>query len=130
MRVCAVCGREGRWQGHHPTGKDDADVYFDVELTVPLCHDHHRLCHDDWHTLDLAGIDRRLTLIERVELRLRRSAVAWSRIDAGRGGGTLWGKLASAFVVWANDLRRFRLNLDRVTPDWRADPGFYSSEDE
>ena len=83
------------------------------------------LCHDDLHTLHLAGIDDRLTLIERAELRLRRSAVIWSRIDAGQVGGTLWGKLASAFVVWANDLRKFRINLDRLTPDWRADPGFY-----
>jgi len=33
-------------------------------------------------------------------------------------------------VVWANDLRRFWINLDRVAPEWRSDPGFYSSEDE
>ena len=130
MRVCAVCGRDGRWRGHHLTGRDDADVYLDVELTAPLCHDHHMLCHDDWHTLELVGIEHRLTLIERVELRLRRAAVAWSRIDTGHGGGTLWGKLASALVVWANDLRRFWINLDRVAPEWRSDPGFYSSKDE
>ncbi len=66
-----------------------------------------------------------MTLIERVELRLRRIAAALSRIDAGQDGGTLWGKLASAFVVWANDVRKFRINLDRVAPEWRVDPGFY-----
>ena len=78
MSVCAVCGRKGRWRGHHPTGRDNEDRHLDVELIVPLCHDHHMLCHDDWYTLDLAGIDGRLTLIERVEVRLRRSAAAWS----------------------------------------------------
>ena len=130
MSVCVVCDREGLWRGHHLTGRDDADTYLDVDLSAPFCHDHHMLCHDDWYTLDLVGTDHRLTLIERVEVRLGRSAMAWSRMDAGRGGGTLWGKLASAFVVWANDLRRFRISLDRLTPEWRADPGFYSSEDE
>ena len=101
MSVCAVCDREGLWRGHHLTGRDDADTYLDVDLIVPLCHDHHMLCHDDWHTLELVGIDHRLTLIERVELRLLRIAAALSRIDP-----------------------------DRLAPEWRSDPGFYSSEDE
>ncbi len=86
-----ICRERANRRMHHPIGRDHENQYIDPDLVMELCHDHHMLCHDDWHTLELVGIDHRLTLIERVELRLRRIAAALSRIDMGQDGGTLWG---------------------------------------
>lgn len=136
MIRCEMCGREGRWQAHHPTGKDclrhhpggeGCDCFLDPNLTVPLCHDHHTLCHDDWYTLGVAQPEGDLTWAERVELRLRRLAEALGRIDQTRGGESLFGKLASALVRWADELRRFIRKLDDYAPGWREDQGFYPS---
>jgi hypothetical protein len=125
MSACAICGREGRWELHHLTGKDDQGTYLDPRLTIPLCHDHHTLCSDDWNTLDLAKVEIRLTMLDRVELRLLRLAQGLARIDAGQGGGTIWGRMAAAVNEWARELHRFREGLDDVYPDWRSHLGLY-----
>ena len=127
MSACAICGLEGSWRPHHPTGRDDQGIYLDPLLTLPLCHDHHTLCHDDWNTLDLAKVELRLTLLDRVEMRLLRWAEALARIDAGQGGGTIWGKAAAAINEWARELHRFRRALDDLYPDWRSHPSLYPS---
>ncbi len=128
MSVCAVCGRKGRWRGHHPIGKDNEDRYLDPDLIMELCHDHHQLCHDDWHTFDLEKVKGRLTLIERVELALRRLAPALARVDAGGGGDTFWGRLAATCVMLAVALRRVVDALDELFPEWRSHPVFYEPE--
>lgn len=127
MSVCTVCARDGRWQANHLTGRDDKDNYLDPDLTNPMCHDHHTLWGDDWYTLEIAEVAERLTLVERVELRLRRLAQGLARIDAGQGGNTLWGSLAAAAASWAKELDRFHRALDEQCPDWRSHPGLYQS---
>lgn len=125
MTACAYCGRDGRWQHHHLTGRDDQNSYLDPSLTAPACHDDHTLSGDDWHTFRLMTVDRTLTLVERVELRLRRLGCEFARMDLAQGGGTLWGRLADGCVRWANELGRFVECLDDRWPDWRTVGGFY-----
>lgn len=107
MTACAYCGREGRWQNHHLTGKDDQNRYLDPKLTVPACHDDHTLSSDDWNTFRLMTVDGSLPWVERVELRLRRLGCEFARMDLAQGGETLWGRLAEACARWANELRRY-----------------------
>lgn len=103
MSVCEVCGRKGKWQSHHPTGRNHADEYFDPEFTVALCHDHHTLCHDDWYTLNLAKSPASRG-VGVVEFRLRRAAATLARID--RTGKGVLTRVAGFLVACADDLAR------------------------
>ena len=83
---CTYCDGEIRW--HHLTGRDPQLRYLDPHLTLPLCHDHHQLIHDD---LRAAGVDdprersaERLCWVERVERRLRWLAIAAGRLAASK----------------------------------------------
>ncbi len=102
MSFCQACNRRGTWQGHHPTGRNAPGEYFDPEFTVNLCHNHHTLCHDDWHTLGVANAPAGATRQQEVELRLRRLAATLARLD--RGKNILLGDLASVLVDCADDL--------------------------
>jgi hypothetical protein len=115
----------GRWKRHHLTGRDHTGGYLDPELTVPVCHDHHTLFHDDWHTGGVHAPSHELSLIERVEWRLRRAAAGLARIPAQDDRPSLLGMLATALAAWAAELGRFRRHLDQAMPEWRTDRGFY-----
>ena len=121
---CIFCGRLSE-RRHHPTGKDEHDRYLDPEFTVPTCHDHHELVGDDRRTLGLETSDLPLTLLDRVELRLRRMAIDAARL-AQRHPENRWFALAAELAArWAGELAAFRHHLDQRDPGWRDDPGFY-----
>jgi hypothetical protein len=103
-----------------------------------VCRDDHELVHDDWRTL---GIDDRLstnereqaraagplTFVERVEIRLRRTAVFFSRLAARHPGCPWLATMAEALKRWADELKRDTDARDRRDPGWRGDPAFYPS---
>ncbi len=128
MTTCMICRERANRRMHHPIGRDHENQYIDPDLVMELCHDHHMLCHDDWRTFDLEKVDGRLTLIESVELALRRLAPALARVDAGGGGDTFWGRLAATCVMLAVALRRVVDAFDQLFPEWRSHPVFYRLE--
>jgi hypothetical protein len=93
-----VCDRQGNWQHHHPTGTDWNRDYLDPDFTVPLCHDHHTLIHDDWGILGVEEVDEPLDGSEVVALRLRRLAITLARVD----GDDLVKSLAATLPGWAD----------------------------
>jgi hypothetical protein len=122
---CIHCGRPAE-RRHHPTAKDHQDRYLDPEFAVPFCHDHHELLGDDRLTLGVEIAAGPLTLLDRVELRLRRMGIDAARL-AQRYPDNRWFSLAATLLArWAGELAAFRRNLDRRDPDWRTDPGFYT----
>lgn len=120
-----ICGERANRRLHHPIGRDEKARQIDPDLVMELCHDHHMLCHDDWYTFELVEVTSRLTLIEVVELALRRLAPALARIDAGQGGDTFWGRLAATCVMLAISLRVTIEVLDSQYPEWRSNPMLY-----
>jgi hypothetical protein len=65
------CGRNGRVERDHITGRDDGGVYSDPELWLPAC----RTCNTTmWQAWDEAGLDRVTT--HAMSTRLLRSAFA------------------------------------------------------
>lgn len=42
---CLACGKSGRLDEHHPTGRDHNGAHFDPAFTVPLCPPCHQLHH-------------------------------------------------------------------------------------
>jgi hypothetical protein len=125
---CAYCGGEDPL-AHHATGRDPQLRYLDPNLTIPLCHDHHQLVHDD---LRAAGVDDpqtraavRLSFIECVEVRLRRLAVAIGRLAGKLPGATFLAQLAERFKGWADELSWDLAARDSRDPGWRTDPRFY-----
>ena len=126
MMACTVCGRVGAWEQHHPTGRDQRDRYLDPTLTMPLCHDHHTLVHDDLHTLGLSHADERPTLIESIVVCLRRLAAVLARVDATRPVVTFWGLLADAMTGWADALTSTVECWDARDPRWRQDARCYA----
>jgi hypothetical protein len=134
-RVCPFCGGDAS-VGHHMTGRDRDDRYLDPRLAPSTCHDDHELIHDDWRTL---GVDDRLskkereqaraagpsTLVERVEMRLRRAAVFFSRLAAQHPEWPWLAATAEALRRWADELARDIAARDQRDPGWRDEPGFY-----
>ncbi len=104
MTRCAVCGREGNWQLHHLTGTDHQREYLDRGMTVPLCHDHHTLVHDDWKTLGIEEIDRALHPAEVAALRLRRCSAVLARIGSGMSPQAVVAVLLEPMARWADEL--------------------------
>ena len=126
MTACAVCGRVGRWQHHHLTGRDHTGSYLDPDLTVPLCHDHHTLCDDDLahprqpHPGCGAHPDRtgRVAAPPQPPPDSRASPPTVTAIrslacspQCWSGGRTSWPAFAAIST--------------RCLPDWRLDRGFY-----
>ena len=125
---CAYCGGKHPLT-HHATGRDHQLRYLDPSLTIPLCHDHHQLVHDD---LRAAGVDDpqtraaiRLSFVERVEVRLRRLAVAIGRLASMFPGVTFLAHLAERLKRWADELSWDLAARDARDPGWRTDPRFY-----
>ena len=117
MTACQVCAGPGI-RLHHPTGRNPDGDYLDPALTVELCHTHHMLCHDDWHTFELETVEGPLTVVELAALGMRRLALTLARIDGGMDA--FWGRLASSLVDWAVRLEGFVTLLDDRVPEWRA----------
>ena len=110
---------------HHPTGRDHLDRYLDPHLVLPADHDCHCLVHDDWRHENLDELKKPRTIVEYVEIRLRRLAMNLGRIDICMGGGTFWGLLAEAMQRWADGLADHARLLDERYPDWRMEGGFF-----
>lgn len=109
---------------HHLTGTDAAGGYLDPDLVVPTSHSDHELIHDDWHTLGLADAPDGLTLTGRLELRLRRLAVAIERFAEAQPSWTWLAGWAQTVRGWADDLAADARERDRRDPGWRDDPAF------
>ncbi len=122
MSRCAVCGRQGRRE-HHPTGTDEEGRYLDPKMTVPLCHDHHYLLHDDTKTLDIETPTEPLTEVDVAVLRLRRTAATLARIGAGIDPQPIIHMLIGPMTRWADDLDRLSERLDAQYPGWRQVAG-------
>lgn len=104
MKPCVFCGRLGRWREHHPTARDAADKYLDPEFTVPACHDHHELVHDDYRTLGIQTVSGELSRAELVALRLRRLGVNLARVNTPEGAMVLMRATAQFLPSWADAL--------------------------
>jgi len=139
---CAYCGSEDV-TGHHITGRDTQLQYLDPRLTVPLCHDHHYLAHDDLRVAGVddpaAGTSPRLPFVERVELRLRRLAVALGRLAPRSpiGRGLVGWRLArsdgrtSLHAIFVSAISATRGGeAIRVTTSQRREPFYSSSKNE
>jgi hypothetical protein len=86
--------------------------------------------HDDWFTQGIEEARGPLSFVERVQIRLRRLATSFARMDEARGGGTFWGALARVFARWAEELARDIRHRDERDPSWREDSGFYPERGE
>ena len=123
MSDCLICQRQAT-RDHPPNGRGPDGEYLDPDLVMELCHSHHELCHDDWHTFGLANPSGR-TVVELLELGMRRIALGLSRVDIASDDNTFWGRMAAFLVVWASRLRQFVAALDAIFPTWRSHPVFY-----
>jgi hypothetical protein len=117
---CEVCRKARRQRHHHVTGRGADGQYLDAELTAPVCHDDHELCHEDLRNADLDRPCRARTLVERVEYRLRRMALFFGRMAEANRNDFFYGWLARRLEVWANELARHVAGLDRYFPAWRT----------
>lgn len=116
---CVLCAARGE-DAHHPTGRGADGRYLDPRLAVGGCHDHHELWHDD---LRGAGIDGPVggpTVLERLELRLRRLGLFLARVEGDGSLARLARLLAAACVRWADELDEEIRRLDRSLPGWRS----------
>lgn len=119
-RGCLICGAEIT-EAHHPTGRDLQGAYLDPRFTIPLCHDHHLVIHDDWWTLEVQDQTprnggRRLTGVERVELRLRRLAIDGGRLAIADPQRGRIARLAECSKRWADELACDIAARDRRDP--------------
>jgi hypothetical protein len=97
---------------------------------VLVCHDHHELVHDDWRLLRIQDLEPgqensgKLTLVDRVELRLRRLASNLSRPAEVTPAVECQTALADCAKRWADELARDIKARDERDPDWRSDGRF------
>lgn len=125
--TCLIAGCPNPASGlrHHPTGKDAAGQYLDPQYKAGLCHDHHELVHDDWHTHEIAdGVDRS-TFLEWLQLSMSRLAVTVGRIAGPSPQDPLRGFLAQLAAWFARSAARLGVAidaLDRTCPTWRQSP--------
>ena len=122
-RACVLCGRRAH-DDHHLTGRR-----LDPQLSLPHCHDHHELVHDDWNTAGVPAKSRgrddddeddpRTLLLDALYLRLRRLGM-WLGLLAEAGVlRPITEALASALAQWADELADFTASLDAQCPSWR-----------
>jgi hypothetical protein len=123
-QACLLC-REPDTCRHHLTGRDAGGAYLDPALQSPLCPSCHPLAHEDWNT---AGVRDRITpttLLDSLQLRLRRTALFLGRLAPTIPGpvGQLMAGLAEAMASWAGQLALALAALDATFPTWRKTPG-------
>lgn len=116
-RTCAVCGSPCRID-HHLTGQA-----LDGDLVAPVCHDHHQFAHDDWHTRRVGAAEPPANFLDRLHLRLSRTALFLGRLALAEVGGPLIRLLAGALAGWAAKLQEVVMMLDTYYPSWRTAPG-------
>ena len=115
---CLLCGEPSDHQ-HHLTGRGVDHAQLDQTLTVPLCHDHHELVHQD---LRSGGIDKPLqstTPPERIARRLERVSTFLGRVYDFFPFSWL-AVAATAVRGWATELAQFITALDQWDIRWRG----------
>ncbi len=112
MSVCARCSAPAV-EAHHPSGRIDGS-YLDPDFTVDQCLGCHRSEHAIRAALDLDKVAP-ASLVEVVEVALRRVAVTLGRID----GPAWFAHLAEACRRWADLLAEAVAALDRHHAGWR-----------
>ncbi len=117
MSGCWACGSPPDRQ-HHPTGRGSKNEYLDRNFKAPLCHDDHEHVHDGWRAQGLDEAPERLTRVESVELRLRRTAATFVRCDREHFDPDPTA-IAETLLVWADDLATHRSGLDTIHAGWR-----------
>jgi hypothetical protein len=118
---------------HHPTARvaGESSPYLDPGFGVPACHDDHALVGDDQRRMadlepDLARGD--VTILDRLEVRLRRVAAFVGRVGEALGLAALVAllvSLATHLERWANELGTAIAILDSAMPGWRTLPGIH-----
>lgn len=116
MSACARCTAPAV-EAHHPSGCI-AGTYLDPDFTIDLCLGCHRGEHAIRTALDLDKAAP-ASLVEVVEIALRRVAVTLGRID----GPTWLAGLAEACRRWADLLAQAVAALDLHHAGWRFDAG-------
>ena len=129
--VC-YCGKRAD-ELHHPTARvaGDGSPYLDPDFRVPACHDDHALAGDD--QLRMTDIEPNLsredaTILDRIEVRLRRVAAFGGRIAEVLPVAALVALiagLATHLDRWANELASAIGILDAAMPGWRRLPGMH-----
>ena len=121
--TCVLCD-EGTRHGHHVTGRHLDHGQMDVLFTVPVCHMHHVLLHED---LRHAGLDFPVikgSAPELLERRLRRLALLHSRIAEFLPQFPWIALLIPPLIAWADELAAFVDALDAWDLGWRDAEGF------
>lgn len=113
---CIFCG-EAKQNMHHVTGR-----VLDVKFLAPLCLDHHKLIHDDWHTTGVGKEDEPHTFLERLAVRLTRLGMFLGRVALTGWGGVFVATLAGAVAMWAARMRAWIAVMDHRVPGWRDWP--------
>jgi hypothetical protein len=117
---CVICGRPSV-DYHHVTQRQ-----IDPDVVLPLCHDHHELMGDDWHTAGIPPETEAPTVLHQLELGLRRWAMLIGRAAVHpllAPAAPLLRVLAAWMAKWAARLRACIAGLDQACPEWRQAPG-------
>lgn len=115
---CLFCGGVAE-RRHHPTGRGGDSQYLDADFVMDVCHDDHTLTHDDWYALGVESTPAGATILDLVELAMRRLGLMCARMTAH---GSVWTGLALWFARNADLLARAIAALDRHYPGWRSAP--------
>jgi hypothetical protein len=125
--TCLVdgCSKPASGVRHHPTGQNAAGAHLDPWFVAGLCHSHHMLVHDDWHTHRVADGAERSTFLEWLELCLSRVAVTVGRLAGPAPQDPLrifLAHLAAWLARSGAGLSQAIDALDRTCPAWRTSP--------
>lgn len=114
---CLACA-EPADHGHHVTGRGPDHDQLDPDLTVPLCHEHHVLMHQDLRAADIDNPTNSATVPERLYRRLSRVALLLGRLAEFLPSAWI-ANAARAVRCWANELGGFVAALDNWNLGWR-----------
>jgi hypothetical protein len=106
---CPFSGGQAN-QGHHLSGRDNAGVYLDPPLVLPLSRREHNLEHQCWGRTSFAES----STAHSNYLRLRRTGHVLVRLGNHHGDGVLW--------LPAETVRQLGLMLHRVADSWEVRP--------
>jgi hypothetical protein len=111
---CLLCGQPAV-NDHHPTG-----ARWDPETMVPLCHNHHMLVHDDWHTGGVGPDLVPVTTLHARAMLMKRWAMLLGRAAAEGLLPVLLVPLAAWLAKHASAQLADCAALDREVPGWQA----------
>jgi DNA-binding transcriptional LysR family regulator len=113
---CAYCCGKPAVQRHHPTGEE-----IDRDYLVPVCHDHHRLSEDDWHSAGVGAKDSPITVMHGLQIGLTRWAMLLGRLAKAGVCAELLTTVARWMAEKAAFVGRMIDAFDRrYGPDWHA----------